>query len=75
MRPEYGSNLFELIDRKYDEEWKLDAIRFTYTALDRWEKRIEVLKIDIEIKNERVNILINYRDRKSGEDGQASYST
>ena len=35
MRPEFGSRLFELIDRTFNTEYKLDAISFTYEAIER----------------------------------------
>lgn len=45
MRPEFGSRLHELLDRRTDDGWMVDCVRHTYEALDRWEPRISVGKV------------------------------
>ena len=50
MRPEFGSRLYELRDREFNDEYKLNATRFTYEAISKWEPRIKVEKVDFKIK-------------------------
>jgi len=38
MRPWFGSLLFELVDKTVDDEWILDATRYTYEAIERYEE-------------------------------------
>jgi len=45
MRPEFGSNLFELIDKRPDDAWQMDCIRYTYEAINKWEPRVKVEKV------------------------------
>ena len=45
MRPEFGSRLYELRDREYNDEFKLDAARFSYEAIKRDEPRVKVERI------------------------------
>jgi len=48
MRPEFGSRLYELIDRNVDSSFILDAISWTYEAI---EKNLKEVKIDsVEVK-------------------------
>jgi phage baseplate assembly protein W len=50
MRPEFGSRLYELRDREFNDEYKLNATRFTYEAISKWEPRVKVEKVDFKIK-------------------------
>ncbi|WP_247892537.1 GPW/gp25 family protein [Azospirillum sp. Sh1] len=45
---DYGSNLFNLIDRPVDEVLKVDIIVATVDALRRWEPRLEVSRVEVE---------------------------
>jgi len=47
MRPEYGSRLFELIDKNVDEEWVLNAISYTYEAIEKNEPNVKLKKVEI----------------------------
>jgi len=48
MRPHFGSRLYELIDRNVDSSFMLDAISWTYEAI---EKNLKEVKIDsVEVK-------------------------
>ena len=48
MRPMFGSRLYELIDRSIDSSFMLDAISWTYEAI---EKNLKEVKIDsVEVK-------------------------
>jgi len=50
MRPEFGSRLYELRDKEFNDEFKLDATRFTYEALSKNEPRIKVERVVCEIE-------------------------
>lgn len=50
MRPEFGSRLYELRDREFNDEYKLNATRFTYEAISKWEPRVKVEKVNFRIK-------------------------
>ena len=65
MRPEFGSNLFELIDKRADEKWRINCIRYTYEAIDKWEKRVhidEVIPKKIEKENNAISLEITVTD-------------
>lgn len=42
MLPEYGSRIFELIDRKIDDEFRADLACFVIEAVEKWEKRVKI---------------------------------
>lgn len=44
MLPEYGSNLFEIIDKRLDDSTKLDVVRYVYEAIERWEPRVSFVE-------------------------------
>jgi len=46
MRRDYGSRLFELIDRPYDNNLKIELYAATAEALDRWEPRFKLEKVE-----------------------------
>jgi len=45
MRPGYGSTLHELIDRPFDDEFKMDLVAGVYTAVEANEPRIVLDKV------------------------------
>ena len=55
MRPEFGSLLYTLVDRNFDNEFMLDAISYTYEAIEKNLKNVKVKKVDPD-KN-TINIL------------------
>ena len=57
MRPDFGSRLYELMDRPFDEAFKLEAVSACFEALSKWEPRIEFLGIDFENKTETISDL------------------
>lgn len=59
--PEYGSRLFELIDKTVNDEWILDATRYTYEAIEKNEPRASIKKVHIVI-GESVSIVIAYEE-------------
>ncbi len=50
MRPEFGSRLYELRDREFNNEYKLTAIRYTYEAISKYEPRVKVENVEFKIK-------------------------
>jgi phage baseplate assembly protein W len=57
MRPEFGSRLFELVDRTYDSRYQLDVVEYTAKAL---EKNIPHIKIEqIRAYKGAVSMVIN----------------
>jgi phage baseplate assembly protein W len=48
MRRDYGSRLFELIDRPVNSGWVMDAYAHTAEALDRWEPRFALSEVKTE---------------------------
>ena len=59
MLPEYGSRLFELIDRKVDDEFRADLACYVIEAVERWEKRVKIDEVKlINLKDHRLNFKI-----------------
>lgn len=50
MRPDFGSRLYELRDREFNDEYKLNATRFTYEAIKKWEPRVKIEKVNFKVK-------------------------
>jgi len=61
MRPEYGSRLFELIDKNVDEEWVLNAIAYTYEAIEKNEPNVKVKKVEV-LTADVTSIKITYEE-------------
>ena len=51
MRRDYGSKLAELLDNPMDSIFKLEIIAATADALNRWEPRIKVEKVEVFADN------------------------
>jgi uncharacterized protein len=50
MRPNLGSRLFELRDRKFNDEYKLLATRYASESLDNWDDpRVGIEKVGFGI--------------------------
>ncbi|UZE38224.1 MULTISPECIES: GPW/gp25 family protein [unclassified Wolbachia] len=57
MRREYGSRLFELIDRPINRDFTLEIYAATAKALQKWETRFKLEKVKItEVKEGKVTI-------------------
>lgn len=66
MRPEYGCELYSLVFSPNDETTAGLAIHFVRRALDRWEPRIEIQKLDAgrnEFEPGILNVVLEYRVR------------
>ena len=59
MLPGYGSRLFELIDRKVDDEFRADLACYVIEAVERWEKRAKIDEVKlISLKDHRLNFKV-----------------
>jgi phage baseplate assembly protein W len=47
MRLEYGSRLFELLDRPVNQSWKLEVYVAVTEALSKWEPRVKVKQVRV----------------------------
>lgn len=57
MRREYGSRLFELVDRPINRDFTLEIYAAVAEALEKWERRFKLEKVKItEVKEGRVTL-------------------
>jgi phage baseplate assembly protein W len=49
MRPKYGSLLYTLRDRKFDDEFRVLATKYIFEAIKENEKRVKVAKVDFNV--------------------------
>ena len=64
MRPDYGCDIYRLIFSPNDDTTAGLAIYYVRRALERWEPRIQVIRIDAERSPEaaeRLDVIIEYR--------------
>lgn len=47
MLPEYGSRLYELIDKKIDDEFRANLSWYVIEAVEKWEKRIKIDEVKL----------------------------
>lgn len=47
MRRDYGSRLFELLDRPVTGDWLIDCYAWAAEALDKWEPRFALDQIEM----------------------------
>jgi len=66
MQPEYGSRLFELIDKAVTDEWVVLACDYTYDAIETNEPRVSVKNVSIGT-GESVAINIEYVEVATGD--------
>ena len=50
MRPYYGSRLYELRDRKFDDRFKTLATKYIFEAIKINEPRVQVASVDFKIE-------------------------
>jgi uncharacterized protein len=68
MRPDYGCDLQKLVFSPNDATTHGLAIHYVRRALQRWEPRIDILRLDAEANGkdpERMDIVLEYRVRKT----------
>lgn len=58
MRPNYGSNLYKLIDQRRDDNWVRDMAHEIYTAIRNSEPDIEIKKVRIQLNGDRASAMI-----------------
>ncbi len=77
MRPEYGCQLHRLVFSPNDETTAGLAIHYVRQALDQWEPRIDVLRLDAERDHdnpERLTISLAYRVRATQQTDTTTFS-
>ena len=66
MRPDYGCDLYQLIFAPNDDTTAGLAIHYVRRALERWEPRLEIVKLDAGQNGQRpelLDIFLEYRVR------------
>ncbi len=57
MRRDYGSKLFELVDKPVNRDLTLEIYAATAEALEKWEKRFKLEKVKVEgVKEGKITI-------------------
>lgn len=51
MLPEYGSRLFELIDKRVDDEFRAKLAYYVIDAVTKWEPRVKIEKVKLNNTN------------------------
>ena len=77
MRPDYGVDLRRLVFSPNDDTTAGLAIYYIRKAIETWEPRIEILKLDAGRDPERpelLNITLDYQVRVSRQPGQLSFA-
>ncbi|WP_265022185.1 GPW/gp25 family protein [Wolbachia endosymbiont (group A) of Icerya purchasi] len=68
MRREYGSRLFELVDRPINRDFTLEIYAAVAEALQKWETRFKLEKVKItEVKEGKVTIALEGIYTSNGE--------
>ncbi len=49
MRPQFGSLLYTLRDREFNDEYRLLAKKYTYEAISKFEPRVKVDNVDFTV--------------------------
>ncbi len=73
MRPEYGCDLYKLVFSPNDGTTAGLAIHYVKQALDRWEPRIQVLRVDAMPNQEtpgQLDVILEYRVKASQQEEQ-----
>ncbi len=58
MRPEFGSNLYLLRDRKVNDEFRLLATKYTFEAIEKNEPRVAFKKLHFTYQNGKHHLLL-----------------
>jgi len=77
MRPDYGCDLHHLVFSPNDETTAGLAIHYVRRALDQFEPRAEVVRIDAAANPDdpgRLDVTLDYRVRATQQDGQLTVS-
>lgn len=49
MRPDYGSELYKLRDREFDDEFKILATKYIYEAIRKNEPEVKTIRVDFKV--------------------------
>lgn len=72
MLPEYGSRLFELIDRRIDDSFRADLAWYVIEAVQKWEKRVKIDEVKlISLQNNVLKFKIIF---ESGDSMEVAYA-
>jgi phage baseplate assembly protein W len=77
MRPDYGCDLYKLIFAPNDYTTAGLAIHYVKQAIERWEKRVEIILLDAyndRQNQEKLNIVMEYRLRATQTIDQLNFS-
>jgi phage baseplate assembly protein W len=77
MRPDYGCHLHRLIFSPNDDTTAGLAIHYVRRAIERWEPRVEILRLDAGRNAERpelLDIFLEYRVRATQRTEQLTFS-
>lgn len=77
MRPDYGCELHKLIFSPNDETSAGLAIYYVKQALNKWEPRIDILKVDADanpLDPTRLDIMLIYRVRTTQKTDELTFS-
>ena len=77
MRPDYGCDLHQLVFSPNDETTAGLAIYYVRRALDQFEPRAEVVRVDAAADPDdpgRLDVTVDYRVRATQQDGQLTVS-
>jgi phage baseplate assembly protein W len=77
MRPDYGCDLHQLVFSPNDETTAGLAIHYVRRALDLFEPRAEVVRVDAAANADdpgRLDVTLDYRVRATQQDGQVTVS-
>ncbi|HEY7199041.1 MAG TPA: GPW/gp25 family protein [Candidatus Dormibacteraeota bacterium] len=77
MRPDYGCDLHQLVFSPNDETTAGLAIHYVRRALELFEPRVDIVRLDAGANPDdpgRLDVTLDYRIRASQEDGQLTIS-
>lgn len=77
MRPEYGCPLHRLMYAENNTTTAGLAIHYVRSAIERWEPRVEIVRLDAEQppqRPERLDIVLDYRVRATQQRDQLTFS-
>lgn len=77
MRPDYGCDLYRLVFSPNDDTTAGLAIHYVRRALERWEPRVEIVRLDAGRNDERpelLEVMLEYRVRATQRVQAVSFS-
>jgi phage baseplate assembly protein W len=77
MRPEYGCEIHRLVFAPADDTTAGLAMHYVRQAVERWEPRVELQRVDALFHPDdptRLDLILDYRVRTTGQDGRIDYA-